>query len=157
MLTVPRLKELLSYDTETGKFYWVIGRGGNAPAGREAGTYLMGGYISIYIDGRRYLAHRLAWLWCNGAWPQNQIDHINRIRDDNRIANLRQATASQNKVNSIDRSKSRGVYQHKGSRTWNARVHIAGKSISLGFYKTKSDAIAARRMAEPRFYGEFAP
>ncbi|SRR6266446_2339189 len=88
ILTQERLKELLHYDPETGVFSWILKRpayGGNKKRGHE--------YVLINdVDGRDYRAARLAHLYMTGEWPKHKMDHINRIKDDNRWENLRDVT-----------------------------------------------------------------
>jgi hypothetical protein len=90
---------VVGYDPNTGKFVWLKNRGGKAIAGAEAGTKHSRGYIEINVLGRRWLAHRLAWFMVYGHEPEGQIDHINGVRSDNRIANLRDVDASDNQSN----------------------------------------------------------
>ena len=99
LIDAPELRRLLSYDPKTGDFRWRVSRGGGVRAGDLAGTLHSGGYWQIYVNNRLYLAHRLAWLYVYGKWPDKGIDHKNGIRTDNRICNLREATASQNGAN----------------------------------------------------------
>ena len=88
-LTAERLRERLRYDAETGAFTRRVGSG-HARAGEMAGTVHSTGYVRITIDGGKYTAHHLAWLYVHGVWPSDQIEHIHRNRSDNRIANLRE-------------------------------------------------------------------
>jgi hypothetical protein len=88
-LAAERLRERLRYDGGTGVFTRRVGSG-HARAGEIAGSVHSTGYVRIGIDGGKYTAHRLAWLYVHGVWPSDQIDHINRNRSDNRIANLRE-------------------------------------------------------------------
>ena len=85
------LKQILDYDPDTGLFRWKIKPRSQTDLGDIAGT-LCQGYIRITINKKNYYAHRLAWLYMTGQWPVNTVDHINRIRNDNRISNLREAT-----------------------------------------------------------------
>lgn len=92
-----RLKELLHYDPNTGIFTWRVNRRGRfARKGSVAGTVDFNGYIAMGVDNRRYYAHRLAWLYVFGYYPPEDTDHINEIKTDNRIVNLRCASRSEN-------------------------------------------------------------
>lgn len=92
-LTQEVLKSLLYYDPETGIFVWLVTRQ-RSPAGKEAGGYDEKGYRRICVNGTKVRAHRLAWLYMTGEWPEDQLDHINGLKDDNRFVNLREATNS---------------------------------------------------------------
>jgi len=153
MITQARLKELLSYDPDSGIFTWKINRTGAAKAGSVAGNLNSStGYIHIKIDGKAYQAHRLAWLYIYGYLPENQIDHLNGIRDDNRITNLREVSRVCNMQNQKTRSDNRsgfaGVYWDKQHRKWKAYITIQGKVHSLGYYDTALDAALARYTEE---------
>ena len=89
MVSVDRLKQLLHYNRRTGLFRWKVGRSTSSPSGSIAGCTESKGYTQIGVDGIRYMAHRLAWLWCHGDIPDGMvIDHKNGDRGDNRIVNL---------------------------------------------------------------------
>ena len=90
LLTQDGLRQLLNYDPDMGAFTWRQGRG-PVRAGGVAGCLTRKGYRRIQIDGQNYMAHRLAWLYMYGSWPPEQIDHINEIKSDNRLDNLRLA------------------------------------------------------------------
>lgn len=132
-----RVNEVLSYDPETGIFRWKIKLSDRSPAGKIAGGFSIRRHWRIRIDGHYYFAHRLAWLLMTGKWPATEIDHKNRIRDDNRWVNLREATHSQNHANCGLRSDNatgyKGVTLHKPSGKFIAiaikfgRRHYAGK------------------------------
>ena len=102
-----RLEERLSYDRETGLFIWRMARADKI--GAIAGKREHHGYIQIVIDGRAYMAHRLAWLWQTGGWPLREIDHVNGHKDDNTWNNLREATRSQNCINKPPQPGASGV------------------------------------------------
>lgn len=104
MLTAERLRAALDYDPATGLFRWIERPNQKIIVGSIAGHVGRKGYIYVTIDKRKYAAHRLAWLYVNGEWPKEQIDHINRVKDDNRISNLRDVSDAENKLN-IDYSK----------------------------------------------------
>ena len=156
-LTAERLRDLLDYDPETGIFRCRRGRG-RTPAGAIAGSPYGKGYLGIKIDYRLYYNHRLAWLYMTGEWPKDQVDHKNRIRDDNRWENLREATNGQNTVNSV-RSKAsglpRGVYLRRRKRPYKAQIVKDGKWHNLGAYSTVDEASQAYQVAAAKFHGEF--
>ncbi|OBU13322.1 HNH endonuclease signature motif containing protein [Morganella psychrotolerans] len=142
-LTQSRLRELLDYSPDTGVFTWLQYRSQLARAGSTAGRVNMTtGYVEIQIDGTRYKAHRLAWLYCHGVMPDKQMDHINSNRTDNRIANLREATRSQNQQNTgltkANKSGRKGVYFRDGK--WLAQAQINGKKHHLGRHNSIDEA-----------------
>jgi HNH endonuclease len=149
--SIDRLRELFSYDPETGHFTRIVKR--QLPAGTVAGsTKRNKGYISITVDRRKYQAHRLAWLWIYGTWP-SQLDHINRDRADNRINNLRPATPTLNALNRslqvTSRSGVTGVIHCDNWRLnpWSAQIMVNGKNVVLGYFAEKELAVAARAAA----------
>lgn len=155
MLTQERLKELLDYDPETGVFIRKIKKGG-MPAGSVAGSADACGYIVISIDGKRHKAHRLAWLWVYGELPKKDIDHINRIPCDNRIANLREVNKKQNAWNT-DMKKNNasgflGVYKHKQCARWGAKICVNRKQHYLGLFDTPEEAHAAYMRAKEKLH-----
>jgi hypothetical protein len=119
------------------------------------------GYWGIMIHRKLYLAHRLIFIWHNGFAP-NEIDHINRVRADNRIENLRASTTSQNHANETHRentlNKYRGLQRTvlAGKIYWGARIMVDGKRNHLGMFKTPEDAAKAYNDAAIKYYGEFA-
>lgn len=149
-LTADRLRELLSYDPDVGVFIRRTCSGGCLP-GSIAGTDDKEGYLLISVDGRRYKSHRLAWLYVYGAFPLKELDHINQIKDDNRIANLREVTTSENQQNKSIQSNNtsgfRGVGWNKEKSRWVARIAVNLKRKHLGFFKNLEDAINAYRAA----------
>lgn len=138
-LTHERLLELLDYDPKEGSFRWRVRRGG-VRAGTLAGGDHGTGYKVIGIDRRLYLEHRLAWFYVHGSWPSDQIDHINGVKNDNRIVNLREATTSQNHQNmpvmSRNRSGFTGVHRCKMTGKWCAMICVAGERYNLGRFDT---------------------
>jgi len=138
-LTVERLRELLHYDLETGVFTWRIRPAYNVQIGDLAGSQDTKGYIRIQIDGKLYKAHRLAWFYVTGAWPVNQIDHRNGVRNDNRFSNIREAdhylnAQNQRRPRSDNTSGFLGVSWSKAERKWDARIMTNGKSCFLGLF-----------------------
>lgn len=156
LITQKRLEKLLKYDPDTGEFRWRIRRSNRAPKGSLAGCRDRYGYVVIRLDDTLYKAHRLAWLYCYGAWPAKNLDHINQMPDDNRIANLREVDQHENNQNRrLQRNSSSGVTGvslHKASQRWHARIHTREGCRSLGYYDTKEAAILARRTAEQTYY-----
>ena len=144
-----RLKEVLRYDAETGEFYWRRTKG-RCKTGERAGATDVGGYRVIRVDGTLYKAHRLAWLYEYGRWPESLLDHINRQPGDNRIANLREATQSENMHNANRRSRSGvpGVLWRAERNRWVAQIRVGYRNHVLGSFATKDEAITARRKAE---------
>ncbi len=134
-----RLKELLSYDPDTGVFTHILARRG-VTVGSVAGYKNSDGYNYIILDAKKYVAHRLIWMYLYGQWPANQLDHINRLRHDNRICNLREVTISENRQNlGLDpknKSGFRGVSFDNLTKLWRANISINGKAINLGRYST---------------------
>lgn len=155
-LTAERLRDLLSYDPDTGVMRWRENRSNDVMAGDDAG-YLDRSRVRIWIDGRPYLRSRLAWLHVRGVWPENQIDHANGESGDDRFSNLRDATSRQNNANKIGRGISgmpRGVYRRGGR--FQARITTAGREINLGSFAKISEADAAYRAAADNVHGEFS-
>jgi hypothetical protein len=161
-LTAERLRELLSYDPETGIFTWIARPALCNRIGAMAGSFDTRGYLRIQIDGRGHKYHRLAWLYVNGEWPKKGLDHINGVKDDNRICNLREATDSQNAANCAARpcntSGFKGVYLESRSKTqkWRARVQVSGKLRNFGSFTDQTTAMIAYNFAALKHYGKFA-
>ena len=154
--TVERVKDLLHYDPETGVFTWRVKRGGAVDAGDAAGTKDSRGYIQIGVDRTLYLAHRLAWLYTYGYWPETPLDHINRVRTDNRIANLRPATYALNNQNASvpcnNKSGVTGVWRNKRLNKWQAYIRINGQQIHLGLFEQFDAAVQVRKAAERKYH-----
>ena len=152
-LTADRLREVLIYEADTGRFIRKVdSRKGKAKAGDVAGSIEQNGYAAIWVDGVKYLAHRLAWLHTTGEWPTAMIDHINRNRADNRIQNLRQAD------NSINQQNLGGARRHnktgllgvsRNKSRWKAEISASGVRRHIGTFGTPEEAhyayLAAKR------------
>lgn len=149
-LTQERLKELLDYEPETGLFRWKISISRRAIVGEIAGSDHGNGYIEIGILGKKYYCHRIAWLYMTGEWPASQIDHINRVRRDNRWGNLREATQSENMLNNA----ACGFYWSKSRNKFIAEITINKKSIHAGQYSCMLDARAAYLRTRKQYLGE---
>lgn len=157
-LTIERLREVLRY--ECGRFFWRISPSNRVAIGDQAGSLRTNGYWYISIDGVSHLTHRLAWFWHHGTWPELDLDHINRNKWDNRIENLREATASQNiansRLSSSNSSGFRGVSWNKRLERWHAYICVRGTRKHLGFFETAEDAAAAYAVAAREHFGDFA-
>ena len=152
---ISELKAHLSYEPETGSFTWLRSASGRIMS-RHAGTVMSDGYVCIYVLGRLYQAHHLAWAFIYGAWP-TQIDHINRKRGDNRLSNLRLATNSQNAHNK--REPANNTSGFKGIRfkknRWEASCMVCGKRKYLGRYSSLDAAKNAYDSFARSAIGEF--
>lgn len=151
MITQSRLKEVLDYDSDSGFFIWKVSRG-SGRAGNVAGYLHTQGYIRIVIDSRLHFAHRLAFLYMTGVFPENHTDHINGITHDNRWENLRPVTASENGRNQAkpknNTSGITGVCWNKKSGVWQSGIRVDGKASHLGLFDHIFEAAAARKSAE---------
>lgn len=151
--------DLLDYDPSSGDFRWKVQSGGTIP-GRIAGTAHNNGYWQIKARGTAYLAHRLAWLMVHGEWPLNEVDHINGDKRDNRIANLRTATRSQNMANKganrNNTSGYKGVSLFKRTGKWVACYRKDGRTVHVGYFDTAEEAAQAHRVAYEKAFGIYA-
>ncbi len=152
IITYQKLKELLYYNRDTGVFTWKV-KTRNTKIKQIAGTiHNKNGYRSIRILGKAYGAHRLAWLYLYGSFPKGEIDHINHIKDDNRVNNLREASPTENQQNrpmsKNNNSGHCGVHFDKARQKWIVHIGIGGKTKHLGRFTKKEDAIESRKKAE---------
>lgn len=167
-ITLSHLRECLNYEEETGGLFWAVrprshfcsdvvhARVNTLRAGKAAGTIDRFGYVCIAIDGSLYKAHRLAYFLSTGAMPDGDIDHINGVKCDNRMCNIRSVSKLENMRNSCMPSSNTsgvvGVSLAKGGGRWRAYISIRGKYKSLGSFIRIEDAAAARKDAE-KLYG----
>ena len=155
-LPLSKLKALFDYNADTGVFTMLVS-GGRKAKGSEAGYVNNIGYRLIWIDGAYYLAHRLAWYYVTGEWPEGEIDHKNRIPSDNRFANLHPCSRSQNEANSVRNTNTsgyRGVWLVNGR--WKAAIKKDGKRTYLGTFSTPEEASENYQAAAARLFGDFA-
>ena len=160
MLTQKELKELFTYDPETGLFCRIYRTANSTNMLPTVGSINSIGYATLFIEGRNMYAHRLAWLYMTGRWPTHQIDHANMVRSDNRWVNLRDATRSQNHANKhkmpFNRSGLKGVGWHKQAGAWRSRIMHNGKDMSLGLYDCPAAAHFAYIVAADKLQQQFA-
>lgn len=146
-LTAEKAREMWSYDPQTGDFTWLVNNH-RARSGQKAGTINASGHISIKLAGRRYYAHRLAWLITHGTWPSHVIDHINGDPSDNRLVNLRDVPFCLNAQNirkppsNNQTSSFLGVSRYRSGK-WKAKINVGGVQIHLGTFSTAEEASEA--------------
>ena len=149
-LSAEEVRRRLDYDPSTGCFR-------KRETGRIVGYVNSGGYVHVKIDGRPFLAHRLAYVWMMGQWPEHEVDHQNRNRADNRWANLRPANRSQNTHNTASTRSATGAKGvHRSRGRFRAVIMHDGKSLSLGTFATVAEARQAYAGAARRLYGDYA-
>ncbi|UUG68203.1 HNH homing endonuclease [Salmonella phage vB_SalM_SPJ41] len=158
MLTQQTLKEHLHYDPETGVFTWLVDRKGKAKAGSVAGFKHHSSYIYIKLFGKRYAAHRLAFLYMKGYLPKF-VDHKNCIRYDNWFDNLRECSRSDNNCNAVKRrdnkSGVKGVYYHKQRGRWAAQVKHNKVCYHLGLFDSVAEAEEVVKKKREELHREF--
>jgi len=157
MITQKRLKELVEYDAETGVFTRLTSPARRVKVGDVFGNkHRASGYMQGMIEGKRYTMHRLVWLYVHGVFPEEEVDHINGVRADNRLANLRSVSHKENSRNAQKPTNNTsgvvGVYWDKDCQKWRARIKVDYVTKNLGVFACLLDAVDARKSAE-RAYG----
>lgn len=157
-LTPERVRELLEYDLITGRFKWRM-TGTGRKRDLLAGWLDRLGYRLIEIDGKGYLAHRLAWFYVHGRWPK-ELDHSDGDKANNAIGNLRECRRDQNIQNigltSWNSSGFKGAFKRDRGDKWMARIRVNGRLVCLGDHHTARDAGAAYDKAAIKYFGPFA-
>jgi len=164
-LTATTIRDLITYDPDTGIATWKVSISNRKPVGAVVGdetkeTARGGSRRRVGIFGHRYLFHRVIWLYMTGEWPgEHEIDHINNDSTDNRWTNLRLASPHQNQGNKRrskhNTSGHKGVSLHKSGK-WRARISTRSGEIGLGLFDTAEEAAEAYAAGARRFFGEFA-
>lgn len=175
-IPVEVLHDLLVADFEAGILFWKRREARHFPSGkrgqpeghaeafnkrfsgRQALTARNAlGYFSGRINHKNVAAHRVIWAMANGRWPNGQIDHVNGNPSDNRLANLRECTGSQNMMNQgPKKGRYRGVYFSKNANKWHAQIGASRKSKHIGYFDTEDDAARAYDLVAADLHGEFA-
>ncbi len=155
MITQDELKSVLCYDKDSGVFTWIKSYR-NQHTGKVAGGFDKDGYVTIKIARKPYRAHNLAWLYMFGRMPDVILDHIDMVKDNNRINNLREVTHAENaqhKTKALSTNKScgmLGVSLHKRCNMYRARIMTNGKRVLLGYFNCPQEAheayVAAKRV-----------
>lgn len=155
-ITQKELKDYFSY--RDGHLWWIKHRNSTL-IGRQFGC-LKDGYRFGTFKYNNYKEHRLIWLYHYGVWPKDQIDHINGIRDDNRIENLREVDNQQNHLNLGSHlgstSKYKGVHWFSRDSNWQAQIMNKGKRYHLGYFDTEIEAAKAYDTKAKELHGKFA-
>ncbi len=177
-ITADMVRTLLDYNPETGSFTWkertpdLFIEGSHSAehqcrqwnsrfAGKNAGARDARGYLNLHIFCKSYRGHRLAWVIMTGEWPVDEIDHINGVKSDNRFANLREATSSENKANigvrrnNITRLKGVAI-ERRRHRRWVANIADSGRCRYIGSFDCPAAAHFAYLIEADKAYGEFA-
>lgn len=163
-LTAERVRDLLDYNPETGDLIWIHPQSkrvalGDIAGARHRSRNAKSDRFNIGIDGVRYLAHRVIWLWMTGKWPNHEIDHWDQNGANNRWDNLREATKLQNAKNvaltSRNTSGAKGARFEERSGKWIAEIRVDNRKIWLGLHETMEAAAAAYRAAVEKYHGEF--
>ena len=151
-------KQLLleMFEYKNGKLYNKFTRNPRAIINCEVGTKHHSGYYQTQINKKLYMVHRLIWIMHYGDIPEAmEIDHINHVRDDNTLSNLRLVTKQENrrnqKLTSRNTSGQIGVYFINRLNKWGSQIKVDGEVIWLGSHSNKDDAIAARKSAEVKY------
>ena len=155
-------RQYVAYEPTTGIFTFLLTRPGKGgKAGERAGSKTRYGYRMISVKGFACFEHRLAWLFGHGELPPDDmtIDHINGVRDDNRLSNLRLATMRQNSQNARPKGKSsayKGVSYDTRTGKWVSTIRVEGRHTFLGYHASEIDAARAYDAAASRYFGAFA-
>lgn len=153
-------EENIHYNEETGILTWKVDRNYNAKAGDECGSFDTRGYRQINILGKVLKGHKVAWFLHYKVWPEQDIDHINCDRADNRISNLRLANRHEQMRNTRVRKQSKtqikGVHYDRSRDNYQAFIHVNGRRKHLGRFASAEDAHNAYCNAADYYYAEFA-
>lgn len=153
-ISLDRIRELISYDPESGDFTWLVTTGKKVK-GDKAGGVSEHGYCRVKLAGTKYMAHRLAWAFIYGVFPENEIDHINGIRSDNRKVNLREANRSTNiqNLNSSRKDNKLGVLGvHQIGVKFISQLQVMGVKVHYARHNTLEEAELAYKEAKDKYH-----
>jgi hypothetical protein len=162
MINAKEVRELFEYNPENGNLTWVKKRKyfSKLLLGNIAGTLNDNGYRAVTIKGKTYQIHRIIWLYVHGKFPENVIDHINGIKDDNRLCNLRDCTISENNLNTKlsknNVSGIKGIHWNKLKNKWHGQINFNKKKIFIGYFDDFFEACCKIRSARNKYHGSFA-
>lgn len=163
-LSYEEARRRLNYDPNTGIVTWKERPhtgAGRCKVGGEAGSYHKhSGYRTLCIRGKTFFMHRVIYLWMTGSYPDNSLDHINGVKDDNRWCNLRPCVQAQNmanmKIRKNNKTGYKGVVKRPNQEKYRARVCLGRNRINLGDFNTPEEAHEAYKAAAVKYFGEFA-
>ena len=148
------IRDIIHYDPASGEFRWITKPSYKIREGSIAGTVRADGYRIIMIEGVRYYAHRLAWYLYYGDWPSKWIDHIDRNPSNNRIANLREVTYSENAQNSRPRTNSsrpaKGISLYRGK--FQVSIGVDKRQYHIGTFSTFEEAVEAYEESKSKLH-----
>jgi hypothetical protein len=155
-IDIEKFKKHISYNPDTGEFYWILPTSHRVSAGDKVLSVSRSGYYELCFMNQKAYQHRVAWMYVYGVPPNGVIDHINGIKTDNRIVNLRCVSQMENSQNILKAHKSsktgvRGVYKNRPN-TWVAQIRKDGKAFHLGSFKTLDEAKSAYLEAKKQFH-----
>ena len=155
MITQEELKKVLHYMPSTGLFHFKRSVGSTKKWSIAGSLNKIERYVDLQVNGIRYKAHRLAFLYVTGKFPKDQVDHIDHNRSNNKWKNLRECTHQENQKNASlsknNKSGSTGIYWIEVRNKWRATIMVDCKTKHLGYFKDKKDAINARKEAETKY------
>jgi hypothetical protein len=158
MLTQSELKKLLDYNPDTGIFTWTNPKK-KTNIGKIAGCFDSAGYVIIRINKKSYKAHRLAWLYNYGKFPNSLLDHINGIKNDNKLCNLRECTNIENqfntKLNIRNISGAKGVSWNNQLKKWKVCLNINKQQKHFGYFENLELASLVATEAKIKFHKQF--
>lgn len=158
-IDIAELHRLLNYDPITGHVTWKVRKRNGVKIGDVCGHVASNGYLRMMIHKKSYAVHQIAFAMYYGRWSKDEVDHINGVKLDNRIANLREATGSENQYNKVsgcNTSGFKGVGFNKRLGKYRAIIKKDKKSVYLGSFDDPQEAAHAYNKAAIALHGEFA-